>query len=693
MVFSHRGNYMLQTVASIGFIYYLFLSGVKQDMSMIKQTGRRSFVIAISGWLLTLVSVGFSSFSLGKPVMKNTHKSFFATLAISLSITNFPVTHPILAELNLLNSEVGRLALSAAVITDFIAWTAFIFYQGNSQEGGIGHRKFMWYFISIILLICFIIFVIRPVMRWIVKQTPKGKLVDKVYIVPILLLAMVMAFFSNTLGATLAAGPLFMGMAVPDGPPLGATLVKNAETLNNSLFLSFFLTKAGLRVNLFKIASWKNWGIMQLIILSGYIGKLVGTVLACRCYRIPWKESLSLGLIMNFRGVVEIISYDHWLRDQLIDEQVFSTLMFSTVMVTGISSLLVSILMRNPRIFMAYDRRTIEHLKPHAELGILTCIHDEEDVPTIIKLLEASNSTKENPICVYVMHLVELVGRAAPMFIAHTSERRPSYPTEKYPIVNAFLSYEQHKGGNICIQPFTLVSPYKTMHEDICKLALDRKVSLIINPFHKQLTINGQMDATNLALQTVNPNILDKAPCSVGILVDRGRLSRVPFWAGPGQFSYKIAIIFLGGPDDREALAYASRMAQHPEVSLTVVRFLMEEEVEDPKRGWQADNYSVGEFRVKSTRNYGMIYRENVVRDGEEMVSLLRSMGGSYDLVMTGRKQESKLVLEVFSDWSECPELGVTGDFLASPDFMDGMVSVLVVQQQINMRTLVYKTE
>ncbi|XP_077231477.1 cation/H(+) antiporter 15-like [Tasmannia lanceolata] len=316
MVFPRRGNYMLQTVASIGFIYYLFLSGVKQDMSMIKQTGRRSFVIAISGLLLTLVSVGFSSFSLGKPVMKNTHKSFFATLAISLSITNFPVTHPILAELNLLNSEVGRLALSASIITDFIAWTAFIFYQGNSQEGGIGHRKSMWYFSSIILLICFIIFVIRPVMRWIVKQTPKGKLVDKVYIGPILLLAMVMAFFSNMLGATLADGPLFMGMAVPDGPPLGATLVKNAETLNNSLFLSLFLTKAGLRVNLFKIASWKNWGIMQLIILSGYIGKLVGTVLACRCYRIPWKQSLSLGLIMNFRGVVEIITYDHWLRDQ-----------------------------------------------------------------------------------------------------------------------------------------------------------------------------------------------------------------------------------------------------------------------------------------------------------------------------------------------------------------------------------------
>lgn len=118
------------------------------------------------------------------------------------------------------------------------------------------------------------------------------------------------------------------------------------------------------------------------------------------------------------------------------------------------------------------------------------------------------------------------------------------------------------------------MSAYDSMHEDICSLAEDKRVTLIIIPFHKQLSMDGGLEDSNPPLRGVNQNVFANAPCSVAIFVDRGlnaSMRRESNHAGHGQ---RFAMLFIGGPDDREALAYAWRMSGHSSVSLTVVRFV-----------------------------------------------------------------------------------------------------------------------
>lgn len=95
------------------------------------------------------------------------------------------------------------------------------------------------------------------------------------------------------------------------------------------------------------------------------------------------------------------------------------------------------------------------------------------------------------------------------------------------------------------------------MHEDIFNLAEDKRVAMILVPFYKQSTADNELPSGNHSLKEVNQNLLLNPPCSVGILVHHGLRSST-------EWELRIAVIFIGGADDNDALSYAWRMAGSP---------------------------------------------------------------------------------------------------------------------------------
>ena len=232
---------------------------------------------------------------------------------------------------------------------------------------------------------------------------------------------------------------------------------------------------------------------------------------------------------------------------------------------------------------------------------------------------------------------------------------------------------------------FTSVSPYATMHDDVCMLALEKRVAMVIVPFHKRRTINGIVESIN-QIRGVNKNILSKAPCSVGILIDRvlspSAVSSVSLTNRVDL--YKVGMIFVEGPDDREALAYATRMAEHPKVALTVVRVI------EPKRSSRhptdqdLDAEMIKEFKLimATSENKHWTYEEEIASDCVGLINVIRTMEHDSDLILVGRRHDGDSALFVgLNEWNEYPELGFIGDMLASSD-SSGAVAVLVIQQQ-----------
>lgn len=150
-----------------------------------------------------------------------------------------------------------------------------------------------------------------------------------------------------------------------------------------------------------------------------------------------------------------------------------------------------------------------------------------------------------------------------------------------------------------------------------------------------------------------------------------------------GDFLHNVVVFFFGGGDDREALAYGARMANHPGVTLTIIRFLPSRSIRDDQAERRLDNRLLDEVKLMSARNKRVVYREVLVADMQEIVEEMKALDEScYDLVMVGMRHRSNSVLsEGLASWGDCPELGVMGDFLASLDF-ESKFSVLVVKQQ-----------
>ncbi|KAL5801174.1 hypothetical protein ACOSQ3_032806 [Xanthoceras sorbifolium] len=226
---------------------------------------------------------------------------------------------------------------------------------------------------------------------------------------------------------------------------------------------------------------------------------------------------------------------------------------------------------------------------------------------------------------------------------------------------------------SIVIHPFRMIAPYKVMHEMVCKLAQDKYIPLIILPFPENLEVHGK----TACLCSFIANVEDNSPCTVGIFVDRNP----PRYSDSTKWSFRVALFFLGGPDDREALALALRMSGNPGVSITLYRILLKEDSEKDYRENHLDECLVNRFIAKNISNPGVVFKEFKANKSLQVFDTVRSMENKYELVLVGKRRGSHSNLEEeMNPWVEYKELGVIGDMLASSDFGGGLMSILVMQ-------------
>ncbi|XP_047095637.1 cation/H(+) antiporter 15-like [Lolium rigidum] len=605
LVFPPRGEPVLNTVATFGLMYVIFLIGVRMDPRLAVRSGKKGVVIGLSGFLLALAltTMGSKGDALAEEQDVSKRFTFLFALSASLSVTSFAVLSPILSELNLLNSDLGRIAMSASMTTDGIAWLIMVGYV-LTEAYLVSPATSLWAFMSVAALVAFILLVVRPIALMVIERTPPGHPVDETYVFFFLLIVLLVGLYSDIIGTNSFHGALMLGLAIPDGPPLGTALGEKIEAMVSGLILPLYYAMTGLSTDVWEI----HWGRLQMVMILAWIGKLAGVMASSVYLEIPFLDAVSLSLFMNSKGIVEIITFTFFVTNKLIGKHTFSALVCSSVLNTALSVPLAGLLYDPARRYAVYKRRTVQHLKADADLRILACVHDESHVQGTLALLEASHATPQTPIALYLLQLVEIAGRSAPVFIPHKLRRSASTvgpaptSTDSDRIINAFFQYEQRQPeGAVSVQPFTTISPYSSMHDEVCRLAVDKRTSLILLHYHKRHMLAGGMRAA-MGLRVVNRKVLEVAPCSVGVFVDR---------------------------------------------------------------------------------NAGNV-QEELVGDMEKIVEVLRGLDkAGYDLVIVGMRHRWYPVMSAngLSDWSECPELGVIGDLLASSDF-DTPYSVLIMKQQ-----------
>ncbi|CAA0835319.1 Cation/H(+) antiporter 15 [Striga hermonthica] len=679
-LFPIRSVVILETLAAFGIMFFFFAIGVGSDTGMMFRPGRQSVVIGISAMFSTLILTVLFALLLKSHVgMDESLSQALPFIAASQGLTAFPNISYSLAELKMTNSHLGRIAISAAMFCDLFGMSLVGVLLAIIQSRNDPLRSAL----SVSSAFTFVVamaYGLGPLVRRVSKKVPSVRSVGERHVLCFFVGVLGAALLTETIGQHFVLGPLVLGLLLPQGCPLGAAIIARLEYPIGKLLYPTFLTTSGLKTNVFKINLWSLWIVTLLMVFAGVI-KIGAVVCASRFQDINLNDSVVIGLMLNARGACEVIVYNLLRESGILTDQEFALCVLSVVGVTSVITPLIKHMYDPSRRKVPLSRRTIQHLRRNTELRILVCIREQDNIPITVNLLEASLATQHSPVAIIAVLLVELVGRATHMVVAHQSTRtlHPLH-SESGPIVNALRQYELHNEPFTTVRLFSAISHMHTMHDDIFRVALDHRANILILPFHKRWEIDGSVVSENRAMQNMNIRVLDCAPCSVGILVDRAVLTgSASILNNQSQCVFRVAVVFVGGPDDAEALCYGSRMGAHASVALTVVRFLLFGR--DTARERKQDGNLVDEVRQANSNNHNFVYQEQVVKDGMGLAGSLRGVRNNYDLMIVGREHQASEILMGLGEWSECPELGVVGDLLASQDFQ-GTASVLVLQQQ-----------
>jgi len=333
----------LNSLSQIGLLLFMFLIGLELDLKQLREMGRAAVVTSqvsiiapfLLGFLLALYlyprvsdpSVNFIGFAL--------------FMSVAMSITAFPVLARILTERDLLRTRVGALAITCAAVNDVTAWLilagVIVIVRSSSLPlplwitlAGLGA------FVLAILMI------VKPALQRLTALYEKRGGLTHDGLALILLLMLTSGWITESLGVHALFGAFLAGVVMPRHQGLSTELWQKLEALTVTLLLPLYFAFTGLRSSFLLIVGAKMWFYCAAIIALAVIGKLGAALVAARISGMSWRESASVGVLMNTRGLVELIILNIGLDLGVLSPALFSIMALMALVTTFMTSPLLS---------------------------------------------------------------------------------------------------------------------------------------------------------------------------------------------------------------------------------------------------------------------------------------------------------------------------------------------------------------
>ena len=343
----------LQTLGDIGLILYMFSLGARLDIHLMLRQSRSAVLVSLSGIILPLVLGSllgsFLYASLAGP--KATFLAFMLFVGTAMAITAFPVLARLLAEKMMLGTKVGMLALTCASVDDVIAWCllAYVTSVAHSQEtlSVFGTVGLTILFAGVMLL------GVRPLLSYAVRPIQSRSLQMALSII-VLLAA---AYTTNSIGIHPIFGAFLAGICLPRTVTF-TTQVRSLDHVNTVLFLPVFFVYSGLKTQIGLINGLSLWLLCLLVLLIACAGKIIGGALATRAVGESWRDAFSLGILMNTRGLVELIVLNIGLELGVLSQTLFAILVIMALITTMMASPLLLLLGYAPGKPAGYTTQT-----------------------------------------------------------------------------------------------------------------------------------------------------------------------------------------------------------------------------------------------------------------------------------------------------------------------------------------------
>ena len=346
-LFASEGLAPLATLAELGVLLYLLIVGLRFDHSLLRHRAGAAVATSQASIVVPFV-LGVALAPLLPAGLRGPQVSplaFALFLGAAMSVTAFPVLARILEERGLVGTRLGGLALAAAAVDDASAWlilagvVAVARADTPADIGGTVLRT-----LGSVALILLGLLAVRPLLRPLLARA--GRRVGPEQVAIVLLLALTVSLATEHAGVHALFGAFLAGLVVPREDGVAGIVAERIEHVVGTLLLPVFFAYSGLRASVTLIDGptlWAWWAALMLVAVGGKLG---GSAIAARLSGLPWSEATALGILLNTRGLMELVILSIGLEVGALSPTLYAMLVLMAVATTVMTAPLLALVER-----------------------------------------------------------------------------------------------------------------------------------------------------------------------------------------------------------------------------------------------------------------------------------------------------------------------------------------------------------
>lgn len=612
---------LLNLFSELGVIFFLFLVGLEFEMDLVKNRGRSTVFTALSSIAVPFVlGMGVALFLERRGLFGDVPRLPAALfVGAAMSVTAFPVLARILTERNLHKTRLGVAAIAAAAINDVAAWVILAFVvaiaHSATNSGGGGGK---WNALRTVILAggfaALMLVFVRPFLKRLqLIYDRQGRLSQNVIAV-VFLLILASAWCTERIGIHAMFGAFLLGVVMPKGTQFVRHVTEKLEDFTVVFLLPIFFAYTGLKTQLGLLNEPLLWLFALLILAAACLGKFGGAAAVARAFGSTWREASAIGILMNTRGLVELVILSVGLQFGVINDKVFAIMVVMALITTFMTTPLLYWIY--PPHLLEQEAKEIALRAPEAKkpYTILIPVAAPKSAGSLLRLADLISGPGRPDRRFYALHLRKPTDR--PEFRSGLREAQQAPADETFRTLMA--TAESHQ---IPVEMISFMS--RNVPRDIARIAVERQADLVLIGFHQPVFSRSLLGGTVR-------RILTTVSTDVAVLVDRGFLG-----------AQRVLVPFLGGRHDRLAMEIAGRFAANANAQVTVLH------VTAPKAGGPPLHAKEAVDRVFNEPGQPLPVQFRVI-ESDDPAGTVIEQSADFDLVVIGIAEEWGLESQLF---------------------------------------------
>lgn len=402
MLFPKESLGNLQFLSQIGLILFMFVIGMELDLKALRNKAHDAVVISHASIIIP--------FSLGLGLAYFIYQSFAPEgiefisfglfLGIAMSITAFPVLARIVQERGIHKTRLGTIAITCAAADDITAWCILAAVIAIVKAGSFVSSL---YIIGLSLVyVLLMLKVVRPFLKRVGDLKSTRESLSKPVVAIFFLTLLLSAYASEIIGIHALFGAFMAGAIMPESGKFRNIFIEKVEDVSVVILLPLFFVFTGLRTQIGLLNDPALWKITGLIILVAVVGKFFGSALAAKFVGQNWKDSLSIGALMNTRGLMELVVLNIGYDLGVLSAEIFTMMVIMALVTTFMTGPALDLI---NYVFKSKSENVPEEISNKSKYKILLSFGDAEKGKTLLKVANSLSKKQDSNTMITAMHL------------------------------------------------------------------------------------------------------------------------------------------------------------------------------------------------------------------------------------------------------------------------------------------------